>query len=385
MGYPAKPVAKHFLLLTLALLLSQGPFLSPAGAWHPSPSPPFAGADFSVGGLLSASWRGEGGGFLILAGLTGLATSAQPAPSEEPMAHPMGMEMGMRRHRLMLRYRFGQMGMEGLRQGRSRRSVEEVLESFPVTPEQMSMQAHMVELMYMAGEREMFMLMGSYKSLSMRHRTRMGTRFVTRSRGLGDLLLLWQHSPRGHMAPGPRYRLGISIPTGSVSKRGRTPMNESAKLPYAMQLGSGTWDLVLGYQREYLQGRSRWGFGLEGVLRTGRNSSGYRLGNELSAELWKRYPLGRKAHLRLSLAGEGWKDIRGRDPELNPSLVPTAGPHIQGGTRLDLGLDLSLSSRPGMGRNQGIALGIRLPLYQNLHGPQLERDYRLTISGFLRW
>lgn len=295
----------------------------------------------------------------------------------------MAMKMG--HHRFMLRYRFGLMGMEGLRQGRSRISTAQVLEQFPVTPEQMSMQMHMVELMTMTDRRNMLMLMGSYKSLSMRHRTRMGTQFVTRSRGLGDLKLVWQHSPRGMMAPGTRYKLGLSLPTGSVSKRGRTPMNESAKLPYAMQLGSGTWDLILGAEREWGRGRTRWGVSLEGTIRTGRNSSGYRLGNELSAELWRRLPLSNKSELRLSLMANAWQDIRGSDPELNSDLVPTAGPHIQGGTWLGAGAQLTLVSRRGQGREEGLMLGIELPLYQNLHGPQLERDYRLTMSGFLRW
>ena len=36
--------------------------------------------------------------------------------------------------------------------------------------------------------------------------------------------------------------MGISIPTGSINKRDVTPMSSDARLGYAMQNGTGTYD-----------------------------------------------------------------------------------------------------------------------------------------------
>ncbi len=55
--------------------------------------------------------------------------------------------------------------------------------------------------------------------------------------------------------------------------------------------------------------------------------------------------------------------------------VPTKNPELRGGSRIDLllGLDWMIGKHV-------FAIELGVPLYQNLHGPQLEFDRQLNIS-----
>ncbi len=61
-------------------------------------------------------------------------------------------------------------------------------------------------------------------------------------------------------------------------------------------------------------------------------------------------------------------------------MVPTSRTDLRGGDRIDLlfGLDLTVSE----GKLQGnrLAVEVGMPIYQDLNGPQLELDYRLTVG-----
>jgi len=77
--------------------------------------------------------------------------------------------------------------------------------------------------------------------------------------------------------------LGLSVPTGSIKETGTilapNGTRPTVRLPYAMQLGSGTWDLLpaLGYNG--MAGAIGWGAQYSGIIRTGTNSQGYTLGD----------------------------------------------------------------------------------------------------------
>ena len=145
----------------------------------------------------------------------------------------------------MVGYRFMYMEMEGSRDGTRSLSNNDVLADFPITPTRMSMQMHMLDIMYAPSDNLTLMLMQPFISMEMDHVTRTGVRFTTESEGLSDLKLMatwtaWQQKQRKH-----RLLLtgGISIPTGSIDEKDNTPLGVQ-QLPYPMQLGSGTFDLL---------------------------------------------------------------------------------------------------------------------------------------------
>ncbi len=251
---------------------------------------------------------------------------------------PIGV-MGDHAHKAgewMLSYRYGFMKMDGNRDGTDDLTSAEVLSDFMVTPIDMTMEMHMFGFMYGATDRLTLMGMGSYLRKSMNHVTRTQRRFEVETRGLGDtkLLGLFTILDSGGAEGSHRTRdkvhlnLGVSFPTGDTDKRNDTPAAENQKLPYPMQLGSGTYDPILAvtWVRKY----SDWSMGLQSdcVLRFGENDKGYRLGNEYGATAWVAKNLNEYASLSLRVHGKIRDEIEGRDEELNPNMVPTARPDL---------------------------------------------------------
>ena len=110
--------------------------------------------------------------------------------ASDPSDHaPIGV-MGDHTHGIgetMLSYRHMRMGMNGLRDGKSRASRGQVLQDFMVTPLRMDMEMHMFGVMHAPIEGLTLMLMVPYARLEMEHQTRPGGRFTTRADGLGDI------------------------------------------------------------------------------------------------------------------------------------------------------------------------------------------------------
>ena len=284
----------------------------------------------------------------------------------------------------MISYRPMYMSMAGNRDGTNRLDSEEVLVSFPVTPEKMTMEMHMLGFMYAPSDRVTLMAMVPTIDLSMDHVTRSGKRFTTQSSGVGDVKLgglftFLDRDQRRLMVTGM-----VSLPTGSVDERGATPMGPNQKLPYPMQLGSGTYDLLPGVS--YNVETERWALGGEilGTVRLDENSDDYTLGDRLEIGAWAQRSFTRRLSLTSGLRGRAWEDVSGADPELNPNIVPTADPNLRGGERLDLTLGLSFFRGKGEG-TQGLrfAVEVGVPIYQSLDGPQLESDW-LVHSG-VQW
>lgn len=206
-----------------------------------------------------------------------------------------------------------------------------------------------------------------------------GATFQTRSQGMGDLLvtglLRLVAAPNDTLT----LALGLSLPTGSIDQRHDVPGQPRARLPYAMQLGSGTFDFLPSATYEGRDGP--WSFGAQGQMRwhTDVNDRGYRLGNWLRMDGWIGRDVGlftALGHLRAS----SWDNIEGRDPELVRSESTLNEPLLQAGTRLDASVGLEYhDAQPGAG-NTALSFEIGLPLLQTLDGPQLERDWSARVG-----
>ena len=338
----------------------------------------------AAAGLLAAPLAADPGDPELLSLLTRWHDA--PWTSGRPDGHaPLGV-MGDHVHKLgeiMLSYRFMRMDMDGNRDGTDRQSVADVFaEGFMVTPTEMTMDMHMFGFMYAWTNDLTFMLMVPYLQLAMEHVTMGGTEFTTRSKGLGDIRLsglytFWKSG--SHQA---HFNAGFSLPTGSIEERDRTPASggDSVILPYPMQLGSGTLDLLPGVT--YLGQAEKWSWGAQGIgtFRIGRNHRNYSLGERLDLTGWVARQLGEVTSASLRLAGSTWGNIDGADPALNPAMISTADPDRRAGARLDVLAGLNLYGNKGWLRGHRIGLEFGVPVFQNLDGPQLETDAVFTIG-----
>lgn len=295
---------------------------------------------------------------------------------------PLGV-MGDHTHEageFMLSYRYMHMSMEGNRSGTDSISTQRVLQDFMVAPTSMDMDMHMLGGMFAPNDWLTLTLMIPFLDLSMEHQTRMGSTFSTKSSGLGDIRvgglvrLLDEAEQRVHC------NLATSLPSGEIDERGDTPMGADQKLPYPMQLGSGTVDLLPGLTYLGQNDNTSWGAQMLGTVRLGENSNDYTLGNRLEGSLWGAYLLDSNVSSSLRLHWESWGNVTGADPDLNPMMVPTARPQSRGGERLDLGVGINFYVPSGTLRSLRIAVEFLVPMYQDLNGPQLENDWSL-VSG----
>lgn len=284
----------------------------------------------------------------------------------------------------MVSYRYMHMNMEGSLKGSDNISNSEIIsptgENFLVTPTEMTMDMHMLGVMYAPSDNLTLMAMAPYIINSMDHRTRMGTTFTTGSEGIGDVklgalygLAEWN---RQHL----HLNFAISTPTGSINEKDHTPMGR-VRLPYPMQLGSGTWDLIAGLTYGGQENKWAWGSQVMATVRLqGDNDNDYRLGNRLGITGWLVRDIAHGWNASLRIDAEAWGDIRGEDPRLNKNVVPTADPDLRGGKRVDALAGLSYVGSGGVlsGHTFGIEAGA--PAWQNLDGPQLKTRWTVMAG-----
>ena len=335
-------------------------------------------------------------GLLMVSALGGSAVSSaqelEPAPVDLSLEALLDLDLvhinvlGIHTHlggEWMLGYSPMLMTMDGNRMGTTRVSNSEVLESFMVTPVDMRMEMHMLHLMYAPSDDLTLAAMLNYERRSMNHLTRMGMSFVTESEGFGDLKLGATFTALGDVrAGGPRILVdaGVSLPTGSIDERGATPMGTNQKLPYPMQLGSGTFDLHPGVVYVDHSRNWAWQFEARGVIRVGRNSNEYALGNGLGLNAVLSRRVTDWFSVSSAVDGHVWGNVKGADPELNPMMVPTADPSLRGGRVASMSLRADFFAPDGILSGQRLVFELAVPFYQSLHGPQLTKQTQLRVA-----
>lgn len=313
-----------------------------------------------------------------------LASSSQTGSSADGHA-PIGV-MGDHTHKKgewMLSYRYMYMRMGGMRNGSRNLTTGQALQRHMVTPLNMDMHMHMLGGMVAPHDKVTLMAMVPIIQQNMDHQNRMGTKFTTRSWGIGDTRLsaLIPVMEKNHheIVINP----GVSIPTGSINQRDNTPLGDNRKLPYPMQLGSGTVDLIPSITYRGKHGKLSWGTQAGGTIRLGRNSNEYRLGNRVYVTPWVAYQPAKGISTSLRLKGQSWGHVRGADPDLNPNVVATANPRNLSGKRIDLIAGVNLLKPTGFFKNHRLAIEAGMPLMQQLDGPQLKTVF--YISAGWQW
>ncbi|GJL63977.1 MAG: hypothetical protein NPIRA04_26310 [Nitrospirales bacterium] len=307
---------------------------------------------------------------------------------------PIGM-MGEHTHNigeLMFTYRYMQMEMDGIRDGTSSLSPLDVRNrGFTVVPTYMKMQMHMFGAMYGVNETLTLTAMLPYLRNTMDHlagATLGAAKFQTRSEGAGDLKVgsLWRlYAFEAPSIGAHRFHLnfGLSLPTGDITQKGTTPLGV-IRLPYPMQLGSGTVDILPGLTYGGAKGNTSWGLQALGTYRIARNKAGYSKGDEYEVGAYGAYAWTNWLSNSIRFKWRHWFDYDGQDTRITrpaaQQLVFTADPDLRGGQQLDImgGVNVLLPEFLGLEHRLGVEGGV--PIYQNLDGPQLETDWAVTVG-----
>jgi len=297
----------------------------------------------------------------------------------------------------MVGYKYMRMNMEGLRDGTSDLGLDDIgfmrgsRYDYMMIPTSMTMDMHMLMLMYGITDRFTMMGMANYQKNDMEMLMDMGpmspiAREPTMStEGLGDTEL------RGIYQIDKRCvgSLGLSLPTGDIDQT-MPVMRWESRAPYDMQLGSGSFDLKPAFTYSDLSADALWNWGGQAMYtwHTAENDNNYRLGDSVKVDSWLQRAFG-PAATWLRLAYNHTESIHGQDPEIQKLLyhsdpampmkwapMPDADPGNYGGDRLDGAVGLSYRMGPA---SIGVEGGI--PLSQDLNGPQMKVDWFITAGA----
>ncbi len=284
----------------------------------------------------------------------------------------------------MFSYRFMTMNMNSLKQGSDDITSQTVFdEGYSISPENMTMNMHMLGLMYAPSNKITLMAMTNYTSMSMDLVTGTGVNFSTESFGFGDLKISALYKFFNKKRQSLHGQLGLSIPTGSINEMDVTPAStpDEVQLPYPMQIGSGTFDIDLGLT--YLKQHNTIGLGsqLKATLRTGENDRSYTFGNKYSLNNWMSYKTTEWLSFSARVEGLYVDEISGADEDLTPMMVTTADTENSGGTYINSGIGFNTYIRNGAFKNLRFGFEYSFPLYQNLNGIQLETSNSLNFGA----
>ena len=253
----------------------------------------------------------------------------------------------------------------------------------------MSMQMHMVSLMYGLTPRFSLMLMPQFMSMDMQLRELQGSPpLITgthehgvdghRSSTLGDTLLAGTWQLGQFYVFNLQTSLGISMPTGKTDLAFRRVFgSDGGLLHFGMQTGSGTWDFMPSLTITSENADWQYGLQLNAVKRLqDSNDSGYRLGNETLMSAWLSHALNEQMALVARLSHSNRSAIKGDYNRYNGKVGPMDFPANQGGRLTELGLGLNFML-PG---SSMLGVEWQVPVQQAVNGTQLENDYALNAS-----
>ena len=301
---------------------------------------------------------------------------------------------------VMFSYRYMSMSMQGNQDGSNNLSPDQIATTVPnrffgnpgqpptlrIVPTEMTMDMHMLGAMFAPSDRLTLMTMLTYVDKEMQHLTYqggMGTTvlggFTTKTSGIGDTTLAALIRLRETQTNRLHATLGVSAPTADIDEIGTilapTGMTPTIRVPYPMQLGSGTYDVIGGLTYSRFFDRWSWGSQWRSTIRTGTNDRGYTLGDEHRLTGWYSRLLSPQFSWSARLEYFDRGNIDGMDPMIM-GPVQTADPARQGAMRLDAALGINFATESG----HRIALEYVIPVDQDLNGPQLETDDMLTLG-----
>ena len=283
----------------------------------------------------------------------------------------------------MVSYRYMDMNMGELLKGTEEITNDEAHdEGYMVTPLDMGMQMHMFGAMYAPSDKltlmMMFNIISNDMDMQMRMMNGMTNEFSTSSSGFGDIKLSVLYGLQKTDNSSLHTELGISLPTGTIDAKDVTPMsnNQEVVLPYAMQIGSGTFDTKLALTYVFTRDKFSWGHQLKSLVRFGENDNEYRMGNQIGLDNWISIKIVDWLSVSGRLEGLIVGDISGANPDLNPMMSTTMDTQNYGGSYVNSGFGFNAYFLKSM----KFGAEVTLPVYQNVNGIQLKQKETITLG-----
>ncbi len=300
--------------------------------------------------------------------------------------------------RWTINYTYKRSKVAGYKNGTNELSFEDVLfspgevrtaQNYPVVPTFITQSVHAASATYAVTSSTSLMLVVPYVSQSTEHISIVPgfSEFVLSTDGIGDITLNAGYKKNLNADGSVTANIGIRFPTGSIDKMGDTPRNGAGtleRLPYTMQLGSGTYDISASFGHNRSFNSLTVHANINAIIRTGLNDNAYRLGNSyglvISSRYTKHYWL--QPGIRFSLRHTG--NIVGQDESL---LVPGAfpfpasitDPNNYGGENATTAI--SLTACTNIRCRLSLVAEVSTPLYQNLNGIQPKQRRIFSIAA----
>lgn len=308
--------------------------------------------------------------------------AADPVPDiEQVVANEIPGNSGL--GKWVVGYSFRHAINEGYRQGTTNLSDADTLKLFPVVPVEIIQEAHLLSFGFMPNEKWAFQATVPFLYQSTFHLSTRVDPFTLESKGVGDVTVeALRLLDRGD---GERafLGLGLGIPTGTIEAKGDTPRGPNSQLPYAMQLGSGTFDLKpsAGWSKP-VGHNGHAGVDFFGVVRLGSNDRDYTLGHRFELDAWYQHKICDGVRIKPEVDVIWWSAIAGKDPDVTRGIAPVAEPENYGGFRVDLGLTAQVDIPNTRGF---LEFGIKNPVVQDLNGTQIGTEWIYSVGAQFRF
>jgi hypothetical protein len=297
----------------------------------------------------------------------------------------------------MLSYLYTNSIMEGGQVGTTKIKDDLHNGDYQMSPQSMSMQMHMVMAMY--GVTDRFTIMGmwgfSVNDMSMRmDNTQMGMpgmsmasgsmSMTSSSGGITDTRLYGLYNFSRSSGRRLVGSMGIVIPTGTIHATGETTLGSNQRLPYAMQIGTGSFSLAPDVTYYSLQDKFTYGINIGADIKLNYNQLGYKAGNSYHANIWGNYQLLQFVSCSIRAEATDMGKITGADPAMDIPAYQSADPSSKtsnyGGTWLNIYGGVNIRVNQMVLKKWTFRVEYGIPLYQNLNGTQTSLHGNL-LSG----
>ena len=293
---------------------------------------------------------------------------------------PTGVKGGknMMPKKLMFGYKFGTMDMDCCKNGTNSISNNDIQGlGYIMAPTDMSMDMHMFSAMYAVNGKFSIMAMLPYieKKMEMKMLTggMAGRLHSTSSRGIGDLTIagLYKLSDKSN------FKLAVSIPTGEFDEKDHNMSGVLKTLPYPMQLGSGTYDITLGYS--FQEVFEDWSYGVQAnaLKRIDYNSEGWKYGDKREISTWIARPISKSFSVSFGLDVEHQENISGRSVNRSNTTHLTWTEYNHSHLRVSSNIGVNYKFPKSKSR---IGVQCGTPIYRDVNGPQMEPDFKCNFG-----
>lgn len=306
-----------------------------------------------------------------------------PARTFAPIGVPLAQHVNT--GQFALNVRASQNTFEGLRDSRKDLSSADVFaRGFAIAPSEGADRRFELEALFGFDQRWDIYFVIPYSTHDYEQDLTLGGTSDVESDGLGDIQIGGVFRSYDHGPTRISYMAGISLPTGKVNETGQYDGLADTKLPYPLQLGSGTFDLIPGVLLESTRGDVQWGARASGRihLQSAHDENWFR-SNSGRLDLWAGTEVGEDLHGTLRAQADWWGDLHGSDPDLVQLRNPLEDPLRQGGSRVTifggLGKDLDKAG------NNHLGIEVGFPVEEWLDGPAPSQDWMAVIGWRLRF